>query len=95
MINIDNVVLINTRRLSIVIDKPMTLSIAFPSVEEVTTFLRSLGTAECFQTVTDQVLHHRVDAEECPCPKGHRKMWGSRPSHMSENTLFRGVLSNP
>jgi hypothetical protein len=22
-------------------------------------------------------------------------MWGSRPSHMLENTLFRGVLSNP
>ncbi len=30
-----------------------------------------------------------------PCPEGHRKMWGSRPSHMLENTLFRGVLSNP
>jgi len=28
-------------------------------------------------------------------PEGHRKMWGSRPSHMSENTLFRGVISNP
>jgi hypothetical protein len=28
-----------------------------------------------------------------PCPEGHRKMWGSRPFHMSENTLFRGVLS--
>ena len=30
-----------------------------------------------------------------PCPEGHGKMWGSRPSHMLENTLFRGVLSNP
>jgi hypothetical protein len=30
-----------------------------------------------------------------PCPEGHRKMWGSRPSHMLENTLFRGVFSNP
>jgi hypothetical protein len=30
-----------------------------------------------------------------PIPEGHRKMWGSRPSHMLENTLFRGVFSNP
>ncbi len=29
-----------------------------------------------------------------PCPEGHGKMWGSRPSHMLENTLFRGVFSN-
>ena len=29
------------------------------------------------------------------CPEGHRRMWGSRPSHMLENTLFRGVFSNP
>jgi hypothetical protein len=29
------------------------------------------------------------------CPEGHGKMWGSRPSHMLENTLFRGVFSNP
>ncbi len=30
-----------------------------------------------------------------PYPEGHGKMRGSRPSHMLENTLFRGVLSNP
>jgi hypothetical protein len=30
-----------------------------------------------------------------PCSEGHRKMWGSRPSNMLENTLFRGVFSNP
>jgi hypothetical protein len=30
-----------------------------------------------------------------PCSEGHGKMWGSRPSHMLENTLFRGVFSNP
>jgi hypothetical protein len=29
-----------------------------------------------------------------PCPEGHGKMWGSGPSHMLENTLFRGVFSN-
>jgi len=27
-------------------------------------------------------------------PEGHGKMWGSRPSHMLENTLFRGVFSD-
>jgi hypothetical protein len=30
-----------------------------------------------------------------PCPEGHGKMWGSRPSHTLENTLFRGMFSNP
>ena len=30
-----------------------------------------------------------------PCPEGHGKKRGSRPSHMIENTLFRDVFSNP
>ncbi len=30
-----------------------------------------------------------------PWPEGHGKMCGSRPSHMLENTLFRGLFSNP
>jgi hypothetical protein len=30
-----------------------------------------------------------------PCPEGHGKMWGFRPFHMLENTLFRGEFSKP
>jgi hypothetical protein len=29
------------------------------------------------------------------CPEGHRRLRGTRASHMLESTLFRGVLPNP